>query len=663
MPVLRNVSWTLSGTKRIGLVGPNGAGKTTLLRLISGEAEPDEGSVSLAGDSIGYFRQETQEQASERSVLEEALLAFSDVHSLQTEEERLLREIESFQNHDDSKYEKLLSDMHHVHERLVQHESHMVKPRTEAILSGLGFSDDELDRPISSFSGGWRMRAALAKLLLSDPDVLLLDEPTNHLDIDSIDWLEGYLKSFRGSVVIVSHDRYFLDRMVTSIAELGRGKLTEYAGNYRFYLAEREERRTNQRATWENQQKMISETERFIERFRAKASKARQVQSRVKMLENLDRLPPPLSDEASIAFRFPEPPRSNRSVFELSMFSKTYDGEGGYVKVFSEAGPLHVERGDRIALIGQNGAGKSTLARIMLGTEPFSGERTLGTKVTLSFFAQNQAETLPADRNVYEVLRESAVDQTETRIRSLLGAFLFHGDDVFKPVSVLSGGERSRVALAKTLVSPANFLVLDEPTNHLDILSRQVLVEALQQYTGTYVVVSHDRHFLDQIARKVWRVENGGVREFHGNYSDSLWQMEHGTASQLRNRSSNRRSNRVVVESTPRAKRTGGPKTKEQKRQEAEERKRRKERSELEGLADLSTFTEFQLNRIHQESEGKINQKETEKAELEKKLADPDFFEDPERVRKVSKRLSHVQEELERLVEEWSSVAQELENR
>ncbi len=669
--MLQNVSWTVSGTKRIGLVGPNGAGKTTLLRLISGEAEPDEGSVSIAGDTIGYLRQEFQEQASDRSVLEEALMAFSDVHSLQSEEERLLSEIESFEDHSNPIYEKLLSDMHHVHERLVQHDSHLIKPRTEAILSGLGFPDDELDRPISSFSGGWRMRASLARLLLSDPDVLLLDEPTNHLDIDSIDWLEGYLKSFSGSVVIVSHDRYFLDRMVTSIAELSRGKLIEYAGNYLFYLTEREERRVNQRATWENQQKMIADTERFITRFRAKSSKARQVQSRVKMLENLDRLPTPASDEASIAFRFPEPPRSNRSVFELSMFSKRYEGESGYVEVFSDAGPLHVERGDRIALIGQNGAGKSTLARIMLGTEPFDGERTLGTKVTLSFFAQNQAETLPANRNVYEVLQESAVRQTETWIRSLLGAFLFHGDDVFKPVSVLSGGERSRVALAKTLVSPANFMVLDEPTNHLDILSRQVLVEALQQYTGTYVVISHDRHFLDQIAKKVWRVENGGVREFHGNYSDSLWQMEHGTASQLSEKNLNaskskarsKGSNGRRSDSSPIAKRTGGPKTKEQKRQEAEDRKRQKNQSDQDGLGGLSKLSEYQLNRMHKGAEDKINQREAEKTELEKELAKPDLYSDTKRARKVSEKLNHVQAELERLMEEWSSLAQELESR
>ena len=653
------MSWTVSGTKRIGLVGPNGAGKTTLLRIISGESDPDEGSVSVAGIRIGYLRQETQEEASDRSVLEEALLAFRDVSSLHSEEERLIRDIESFQNHNDPEYEKLLSDLNHVHDRLVQHESHLVKPRTETILTGLGFANDELNRPITSFSGGWRMRAALAKLLLSDPDVLLLDEPTNHLDIDSIDWFEGYLKSFRGSVVMVSHDRYFLDRMVTSIAELSGGILTEYAGNYEYYLTERQERRATQCATWENQQKMISDTERFIERFRAKASKARQVQSRVKMLESLDRVPAPASDEASIAFRFPEPPRSNRSVFELSLFSKTYDGDGGRVEVFSDAGPLQVERGDRIALIGQNGAGKSTLARIMLGAEPFDGERNLGSKVTLSFFAQNQAETLPVNRNVYEVLQETAVGQTETWIRSLLGAFLFVGDDVFKPVSVLSGGERSRLALAKTLVSPANFLVLDEPTNHLDILSRQVLVEALQQYTGTYVVVSHDRHFLDQIAKKVWRVEDGTVREFHGNYSDYLWQVEHGTASQLKDT----RSNGTVEDPGPKAERTGGPKTKDQKRKEAEERKKRKEKSIPSGHPDYSRLNDFQLNRMHQETEAKIIQKEFDKSDLENELADPVLFNDPKRGREVTQKLSEVQAELVVLLEQWASVGQELENR
>lgn len=661
MPVLQNVSWTVTGSRRIGLIGPNGAGKTTLLRLISGEIEQDEGTVSAGGLTIGYLRQETQEQGTEHTVLDEAIQAFEQVIALEEKEHQLVSKLDAFSSHDSPEYNKLLADLDHIHHRLVHLESHLIKPKAEAVLTGLGFDASELNRTIGTFSGGWRMRASLARLLLNDPDILLLDEPTNHLDIDSIDWLENYLRAYRGSVIIVSHDRYFLDRMVTNIAELSEGRLTEYAGNYEYYLTERTERRKTHRATWENQQKMIADTERFIERFRAKSTKARQVQSRIKKLDNLERIPPPPADEASIAFRFPDPSRSNRTVVDVSVFSKTYVGEDGDINVFENAGPLLVERGDRIALIGQNGAGKSTLARILQGTEPFEGSCTLGSRSELTFFSQNQAETLPANRTVYEVVHDSAYGQSETWIRNLLGTFLFHGDDVFKMVSVLSGGERSRIALAKTLVSPANFLILDEPTNHLDILSRQVLVEALRQYSGTFIVVSHDRHFLDQIVKKVWRVENGTVREFHGNYSDYLWQIQHGTASRMATLS--RSETRVSNDSDSNSKRSGGPKTRKQKREEADARKRKTAESVSHDGSTYHAMSEFQLNRLYKETEIIIFETEEEYGTLESQTADRTLYDDTIRARVVTSRLHELQTKLKALYETWELIAEERESR
>ncbi len=498
------------------------------------------------------------------------------------------------------------------------------------------------------------MRVALARLLLADPDILLLDEPTNHLDIDSIDWLESYLSDYPGSVIIVSHDRYFLDRMITGIAELNGGRLIEYAGNYAYYLTERVERRELHRASYVNQQRWIADQERFIERFRYKNTKARQVQSRVKMLDGLDRIPPPPADGATIAFRFPDPPRSGRVVIEMSEFSKSYPGEESDIQVFRNAGPLAIERGDRIALIGQNGAGKSTLARILLGTEPFEGTCELGYKVAMSFFAQHQAETLPKDQTIFEVLRECALDKSDTWIRTLLGAFLFRGDDVFKLVSVLSGGERSRVALARTLISPANFLILDEPTNHLDIQSRSVLVEALRQYSGTFVLISHDRHFLDQIATKVWRAEAGEIRVYHGNYSDYLWQTTRGTASRLRTEP----AKKVVTRESGVAKRKSGPKTREQKRQEAEQR--RLGREEREGRAEFGKLNTFQLKKKYRQMESDILDFENQRDEIEDRLADPKLFQNHERSRAVTSRLEQIQSELSRLYKQWEAAAEEL---
>ena len=663
--ILDRLTWTVTPGHRIGLIGTNGAGKTTLLRVMAGLQEVDEGTVGRSS-AVGYLAQDAQEVATQRTVLDEALNAFDAMSTLQEEEHRITQQMDEEPDHSSARYQKLLHALERVHAELVAKDIHLMRPKTEAVLTGLGFEPDDFDRPLATFSGGWRMRVALAQLLLRKPDILLLDEPTNHLDIVSIDWLEGYLKSYPGTVVLVSHDRYFLDRMVTSIAELTGGKITDYAGNYTFYLNERGKRHDLQQAAYLNQQRQIAQTERFIERFRYKASKARQVQSRVKYLEKLERIAPPPRDEAQIAFRFPTPRRSGRTVLELSTFSKTYDTPDGAIYVFDRAGPLVVERGDKIALIGKNGAGKSTLARMLYGTEPFEGAREAGYQVDVTFFAQHQAESLNPNHTALESLREVARGQDDTDLRSLLGAFLLTGDDVFKKVRVLSGGEKSRVALARTLLHPANFLILDEPTNHLDIQSTGVLIEAMKQYTGSFVVVSHDRHFLDQVANTVWDVGGGTVRTFGGTYSEYRWTLEHGTAYIGTQRDASphaRKANAEPTASAPKKQgqaRAGGPKTKEQKRREAEARNRAYRALQNSEPADYSLLTSHQLQKLYDETETTILEKEERKSTLETTLGDPTLYEDPTRARETTAAYEAVQEELAALYERWETIADAL---
>jgi ATP-binding cassette subfamily F protein 3 len=516
------------------------------------------------------------------------------------------------------------------------------------------------------------MRVTLARILLQQPSVLLLDEPTNHLDIESIAWLETYLKSYPGAVVLVSHDRYFLDRMTTSTAELISGKVDEYAGNYTYYLEAREERRQLWRNAYENQQREIAQTERFIERFRAKATKAKQAQSRIKALEKLERIPPPPRDAEVIRFRFPEPSRSARVAVELSRFSKTYpplpeqDGRPSERnEVFADAGPLAVERGHRIALIGKNGAGKSTLARILLGTEPFDGERKLGSGVVPAHFAQHQAEALDPSQDVLTSLRSVARGQSDTQLRTLLGAFLFHGDDVFKPVGVLSGGEKSRVALARTLLSPANLLVLDEPTNHLDLSSKAVLAEALRQYSGALVLISHDRHFLDAIVDQVWYVEDHTVRVYAGTYSETEWQRAHGTAATVRRAAANAQGNSASATGETSARSAGGRKTKEQKRLEAEARNAayRAAQTAENGLPAVASEQKTGKKKARQDRsiaqvESEIQVREAEKAAIEAGLADPALYQQADRFKEEMARFQETEAALKELYARWERMVE-----
>ena len=670
--IFKDLTWTLKPNLSIGLIGPNGAGKSTMLRVLAGKQRYDEGSIAVTGSAtIGFLEQDVQEMPSDRSVKEEAMLAFTHVMNLQARELEIMGEIELEENHESERYANMLTELGNIQNQLVAHEAHRIESKSESVLTGLGFEPKDLDRPLKSFSGGWRMRVALAKLLLQNPTFLLLDEPTNHLDIDSIDWLEKYLRDYNGTVVIVSHDRYFLDRMVTTTVELYNGHITEYAGNYEFYLQEREERRALQKAAYENQQKSIAETQRFIERFRYKATKAKQVQSRVKMLEKLERIPPPPSDQASIHIRFPMPERSGRVVLELSEFSKHYETDEGRLDVFTKARGLNIERGDKIALVGRNGAGKSTLARMINGTEPFEGERKLGYKVERTFFAQHQADTLDLNDTILESMQAVAKGQTETELRSILGAFLFTGDDVYKPVRVLSGGEKSRVALARTLLVPANFMILDEPTNHLDMQSINVLIEALQQYAGSFVVVSHDRHFLDQIVNKVWRAEDGEVREYLGNYTEYMWQVEHGTASkvdsgvkkttqpQSHSAGQSQKNKAESIKAAADKKKASGPKTKEQKRREAEERNRKfQEAKKKAGLGDSEVKSLSKLKADHKSLEANIEQTEAAITEIETQLADPEVYQDTERSTQLMKDYQAKKADLEGLYKKWEKMSE-----
>lgn len=508
---------------KIGLIGANGTGKSTLLRLISGEYTPDGGSISKSGEcTIGFLNQDLLSYQTDDSILEVAMQAFERQLELQKEIDQVLHKMET--NYEDKDID-LLARLQEEFERL---DGYTIQSKTEEILEGLGFTTADLHRPLRLFSGGWRMRVMLAKLLLQKPSLLLLDEPTNHLDLPSIEWVEKYIHDYEGSIVVVSHDRYFLDRTIDHIAEVSGAKITLYPGNYSFYTEEKALRNEVQKGAFENQQSQIRQTERFIERFKAKASKAKQVQSRVKALDRIDIIDDVIDEKAKVNFKFNFGTQPGRFILFLEHVTKAY-GE----KVILKNTSATINRGDKIALIGANGKGKSTLLRVISGTEKIEGERRIGHNVIESFFAQHQLESLQVENTLLEELKSTGTTKTEMELRSVLGCFLFSGEEVFKKIKVLSGGEKSRVALAKVLISEANFLLLDEPTNHLDMQSVNILIQALQQYEGTYVVVSHDRYFVSNIANKIWYIEDNEVKEYPGSFDEYETWMATRTTEQV----------------------------------------------------------------------------------------------------------------------------------
>ena len=513
--LLRQASYQFLPGERVGLIGRNGAGKSTLLKMLTGDITPSEGQIHKAGGlSMAYFSQDLLSFQTERPIVEVAREAFAPLLKLKAEIDHLLLEIES-----GKATPRAWDELDTKQARFDTQGGKLIDAQVHSVLTGLGFSPELHHQPFHTFSGGWRMRVLLAKMLLTQPDILLLDEPTNHLDLPSIRWLESYLKGFRGCCILVSHDRFFIDRMAEKILEISLGQLHTYSGNYSYYLKEKALRQELHQRAFENQQKHIAEQERFINRFRAKASKARQVQSKIKGLERLDKIAAPEEEHISLKIRFKPKVNSGKEVLGLKEVNKSY----GKLNILEESSGS-IWRGDKIGLIGANGLGKSTLLRIMADTEPFEGERKLGHQVIPSFFAQHQLEALTMSNDILEEVSQESNGKTETEIRSILGAFMFSGEDTEKKIRVLSGGEKSRVALAKTLLSEANFLLLDEPTNHLDIPSIQILVEALQEYAGTYVVVSHDRFFLEKVTNKIWYIENHQIKEYPGNYREfQLW--------------------------------------------------------------------------------------------------------------------------------------------
>ena len=507
-----NISFLINPKDRIGLVGKNGAGKTTLLRIITGEQQPTSGAVTFNGDcTIGYLPQ-TMRVADTTTLVEETAKAFEEVLRLEAEIEHLTREIAERTDYESPEYEQLLHRLNDA-----QDHYHILGGETrdadiEKTLLGLGFKREDFGRATSEFSGGWRMRIELAKLLLRRPSIFLLDEPTNHLDIESIQWLEEYLKNYNGAVLLISHDRAFLDNVTNRTIELSLGKITDYKVSYSKYVVLRAERRAQQLAAYENQQRMIEKTEEFIEKFRYKPTKSNQVQSRIKQLERLERLEVEEEDLATLNIKFPPAPRSGQIVAEIREAGMSF----GAKHVFSGAN-FTIEKGDRIAFVGRNGEGKTTLARMLVGQlTPTEGSIRLGANVNIGYYAQNQDDLMDGEFTVYDTLDRVAVGDIRTRLRDILGAFLFRGEDIDKKVKVLSGGERARLAMARMMLEPRNLLVLDEPTNHMDMRSKDILKRALQKYDGTVIVVSHDREFLDGMVEKVYEFRDGGVKEYLG---------------------------------------------------------------------------------------------------------------------------------------------------
>ncbi|MCF0053801.1 ABC-F family ATP-binding cassette domain-containing protein [Dyadobacter sp. LJ53] len=618
--------------QKIGLIGLNGTGKSTLLRMINGEFQPDGGNISKAGDcTIGFLNQDLLSYQSDDSILSVAMQAFERQNVLQIQMDKILHDMEH--NYTDALVDRLAR----VQEEFEALDGYTIQSKAEAILEGLGFVTDDLHRPLRLFSGGWRMRVMLAKLLLQKPSLLMLDEPTNHLDLPSIQWVEKYVQSYEGAVIVVSHDRQFLDNTIDTTVEVANGKLNYYAGNYSYYMEEKEERNEIQRGAYENQQAKIRQTERFIERFKAKATKSRQVQSRVKALDRMDVVDQVIDENAKVHFRFQFTTQPGRHVFQLEDASKAY-GE----KVILDSTNISMERGDKIALIGANGRGKSTVLRVVAGTEPIEGKRRLGHNVSFTFYAQHQLESLNVNHNLIEELKYANPNKTETELRTVLGCFLFTGDDVFKKIKVLSGGEKSRVALAKVLLSQANFLLLDEPTNHLDMQSVNILIQALQQYEGSYIVVSHDRYFVENIANKIWYIEDHEIKQYPGTYHEyETWVEERGLQSAV--------SDKATVSSAPPQKASQQP---------ASNGNASKNNGKPVSNEDSQKIKKAQKQ--IEELEATINNLEIKKTETEVKLANPEIYNDSKALADLNRFYADIKQKLDDSTETWENLMLEV---
>lgn len=606
---------------RIGLIGLNGTGKSTLLKMMVGEVQPSGGEINKSKETtIGFLNQDLLSYQSDDSILEVAMQAFEETLKLQHQIDEILKKMET--EYDDALVDRLAK----LQERFETNDGYALQAKAEAILEGIGFNTKDLTRPLREFSGGWRMRVMLAKLLLEKPSLLMLDEPTNHLDLPSIKWIETYLQTYEGAIIVVSHDRQFLNNTVNKIVEVYSAQLNVYPGNYDKYESEKELRNEIQQSAFENQQQKIRQAERFVERFKAKASKAKQAQSRMKALEKMDRIEAVVDETQAVNFKFSFKVKSGRHVKTLRNISKSY----GDLDILKNAEGL-IERGDKIALVGANGKGKSTLLRIITNNEPFEGKVETGHNVIDTFYAQHQLESLGVDNEILEELKQAGSGKTDMELRGVLGCFLFSDDEVFKKIKVLSGGEKSRVALAKTLISEANFLLLDEPTNHLDILSVSILEQALQQYEGTFLVVSHDRDFISKTANKIWWIENHELKEYPGTYEE--WDRWYTREQEKKQAQSNN-----MASSAPE------PKAKK------------------ENTKPKTTEPNKQLEKEIQRLEEVIGKLEDEIASFEQKLADPDNFNDPQKMEKLNNKYQAKKSELDRANSQWEAAVEKMDS-
>ena len=612
-----NASMFIKPKDKIGLIGLNGRGKSTLLKLINGDITPDAGSISKSNDcTIGFLNQDLLSYQSEDAIVTVAMEAFKDAVDTQRQIEHILHKLET--EYSDALVEKLTK----LQEKFEHLDGYSMQAKAEEVLEGIGFSTKDLHRPLKEFSGGWRMRVMLAKLLLEKPSMLMLDEPTNHLDLPSIEWVENYLRNYEGAVMVVSHDRTFLDNVATKTVEVTQSQLVTYEGNYSFYLEEKELREEIQQNAYENQQQKIKQTERFIERFKAKATKARQVQSRVKALERMDKIEEVVDDTAAVNFRFRFSQQPGRFIINLKNISKSY----GPLEILKDTS-VAIERTDKIALIGANGKGKSTLLRIIAGTEPIEGERTMGYNVIRAFYAQHQLEALHVENEILEELKQAGSGKTEQELRNVLGCFLFTDEDQFKKIKVLSGGEKSRVALAKTLISEANFLLLDEPTNHLDFISENILIQALQQYQGSFVVVSHNRHFVSRIANKIWYIEDKQIKEYPGTYDEYEYWRKKNLANGLA---------------------------------AGEETKKPKPEKKAEPVKEKTPSQDLQLKNLEKElkkTEERIEKLQIDKTKLESEMTLPEIYSDFGKLNVVQEKFNQVNKELNEANSKWEELA------
>lgn len=625
--LFRGISFLINPKDRIGLTGKNGAGKTTLLKILSGLEHPTTGNVSVPKDyTIGYLPQQMQLTDS-RTLKEEVKLAFGELIRIKKKLSHLNHEISESEDFHSEEYLKKLDIITELNERHTILGGENYEAELEQTLTGLGFERTDFDRQTSEFSGGWRMRVELAKLLLKKPDIFLLDEPTNHLDIESIQWLEDFLKNYKGAVVLVSHDKAFLDAVCNRTIEISLGKITDQKMNYSSFVTWKKEQREIQLAAYRNQQKLIDDTEKFIERFRYKATKSVQVQSRIKQLDKLERIEMEEEDNTALKMNFPPAPRSGKIVVEGKNISKKYDNH----LVLSDI-DIKIENGEKVAFVGRNGEGKTTLARIIMHELKHEGELQLGHNVKIGYFAQNQAQLLDGERTVFETIDEIAVGEVRTKIRDILGAFLFPGEDIDKKVKVLSGGERSRLAMIRLMLEPVNFLVLDEPTNHLDMRSKEILKNALIHFTGTVLVVSHDREFLDGMVNCIYEFKNKKIKQHLGGIYDFLQKKKIESLKELE------------IKNT----------TKE---------KESRQKNDQPGTLGFEERKEISRNIARMEK--KVEQTENEIAALEDEIKKMDvILSSPVELtdHSIFDRYEESKSKLEKILENWESEHEELEN-